>query len=129
MRFTPAQLAAMGHPVGGKYRAKRTAVDGINFHSKAEADFYSYLKSLMSARLIRYFIRQPLFDLPGGVTYRADFLVVSTSVQVVDVKGFETKDFKIKKKIVEALYPVTIELVKADRKGLFDWMPTKQVSA
>lgn len=35
----------------------------------------------------------------------------SGEVRFVDVKGMETKDFIMKKKMVEALYPVEIQIV------------------
>tara|TARA_Y100000815_G_scaffold272534_1_gene301652 strand:- start:2140 stop:2307 length:168 start_codon:yes stop_codon:yes gene_type:complete len=55
-----------------------------------------------------------MFDLPGGVTYRADFIIFWSdgNVTIEDVKGFETSEFKLKKKMVEELYPINIEVVK-----------------
>ena len=93
-----------------KYRAKRTRVDEISFDSKKEANRYSELKLLRRAGDVSFFLRQPMFDLPGGVTYRADFLVVDRqgSVRIEDVKGFKTQVYKIKKKQVESLYPIKI---------------------
>lgn len=107
-----------------KYGNKRVKVDFICFDSQGEANLYSALKLWQHAGLILYFIRQPIFDLPGGVTYRADFLVATVAGnRVLDFKGMETKEFKIKKRQVEALYPVKIELVKAGHGGAFDWLP------
>lgn len=97
-----------------KYNAKRTVVDGISFPSKAEAARYIELKQLRDAGEIAWFVRQPMFDLPGGVKYYADFLIVwaDKTVTVEDVKGFKTAVYKIKKKQVEALYGVAIREVK-----------------
>ena len=54
------------------------------------------------------------FHLPGGTIYRADFMEFwdDGEVRIVDVKGVETEAFKIKKREVEAIYPVNITVVK-----------------
>lgn len=96
-----------------KYNAIRTEVNHISFPSKKEARRYGELKMLQSAGEIVFFLRQPLFDLPGGTTYRADFIIFWTSgdVTIEDVKGKMTEAFIKAKKQVEALYPVNIEVV------------------
>lgn len=45
------------------------------------------------------FLRQVPFHLPGGVKYLADFVVFTASgvVEVVDVKGVRTTEYKIKR--------------------------------
>jgi len=98
-------------PIG---KARRT-VDGIVFDSKLEADYYRRLKVLRDAGDVLFFLRQVPFHLPGGVTYRVDFVEFHASgyVRFVDVKGKETKEFIRNKKQVEDLYsPVIIEVVK-----------------
>lgn len=97
-----------------KYRNQPVIVDGIRFDSKAEARYYSQLKIRKLAGDIKFFLRQVPFDLPGGVKYRLDFMVFENddTVRCVDVKGTQTQMFKLKKKQVESLYPVEIELVK-----------------
>lgn len=89
-----------------KYRAIPTLVNGIRFASKAEAARYQELLDEQAAGQIRWFIRQPSFDLPAGLRYVADFLVVWTdgTVSVEDVKGMETDVFKMKRKLFEAQY-------------------------
>jgi hypothetical protein len=106
---------------GHKYRASPQSVDGIRFDSKAEARRYGELKTLQEAGEVLWFIRQPRFDLPGGTTYKADFLVVHSAsvapgtgkvkveVTIEDVKGHRTPMYIMKKKQVEALYPIEIE--------------------
>lgn len=61
-----------------------------------------------------FFLRQVPFDLPGGTKYFADFQVfyADGTVSFVDVKGVSTQMFIMKKKQVESLYPITIEVVK-----------------
>jgi hypothetical protein len=54
------------------------------------------------------------FHLPGGVKYVCDFMVLYKDglIDFVDVKGFETAEFKMKKKLVESLYGVEITVIK-----------------
>ena len=96
-----------------KYRNVPTVIDGLRFSSKAEAARYSELKLLQAANQVRWFIRQPRFDLGNGIVYVADFLVLwnadettfsDTRVTVEDVKGVETDVFKLKRKLFEAQY-------------------------
>jgi hypothetical protein len=96
-----------------KYHAKRTIVDDINFDSKKEARYYQELLIRQRIGEVIFFLRQVPFHLPGNVTYRVDFQEFRSdgTVAFVDVKGFETEGFVMKKKMVESLYPVTIEVV------------------
>ena len=96
-----------------KYRNVPTVIDGLRFSSKAEAARYSELRLLQAANQVRWFIRQPRFDLGNGIVYVADYLVVwnadettfsDTRVTVEDVKGIETDVFKLKRKLFEAQY-------------------------
>ena len=95
-----------------KYKAVQCEDDGIKFPSKAERNYYRTLKMLQKAGDVVFFLRQPSFDLPGGVKYRADFLEfwADGTVHVTDVKGVQTESFKAKKRMVESLYPVEIEI-------------------
>ena len=96
-----------------KFNATKTEFDGIKFDSKKEAKYYYELKMRKMAGEIIFFLRQVPFHLPGGVTYRVDFqeFHADGTVKFVDVKGMKTKDFIMKKKMVEDLYPVEIETV------------------
>jgi hypothetical protein len=97
-----------------KFGAVRTERDGISFSSKLEAAYYDKLKLFQSAGQVLFFLRQVPFHLPGGVRYVVDFQVFYTdgSIEFVDVKGMETPEFITKKKLVEALYPIEISVVK-----------------
>ena len=101
-------------PKRSKYGAQPTVVDGIRFDSKAEATYYQRLQLRVKAGAVRYFLRQVPFHLPGGVRYVVDFMEVHAdgSVHWVDVKGIETAMFRTKKRLVESLYPVTIEVAR-----------------
>ena len=97
-----------------KYHAVRTEVHGQKFDSKAEARYFGELKLRQKAGEVVFFLRQVPFHLPGNVVYRCDFqeFLSVGSVRFVDVKGAVTQLFTMKKKQVETLYPITIEVVK-----------------
>ena len=99
---------------GSKYAAQPTEVDGIRFDSKAEARYYQGLRARVAAGEVRYFLRQVSIHLPGGIRYVVDFLEfwADGRVRYVDVKGVQTAMFRTKKRQVEALYPITIEVEK-----------------
>lgn len=96
-----------------KFGAKRTEYEGVQYASKKEARYAQELDLRVRAGEVVFYLRQVPFHLPGGVVYRVDFAEFATNGEVhfVDVKGMRTKDYITKKKLVEALYPVTIEEV------------------
>lgn len=127
----PGKLAArpvrMAPARRSKYRAVKSTVDGVTFHSQAEARRYSELKLLERAGEIRTLVLQPRFPLEawtngriahGGEVlgqYVADFRYEVFSrglgrwrVVVEDVKGFSTPLYKWKKRHVEAQYGITV---------------------
>jgi len=93
-----------------KYNAERVEIDGIKFASKHEAEDYVKFKQLQAAGKILYFLMQVPFLLPGGIKYLCDFQIFWSDgrIEYFDSKGFKTDVFIIKKKQVEALYPVKI---------------------
>jgi len=107
---TADYLAMVNQPKKSKYKNVRTEIDGINFDSKAEADYYSYLLVLQKSGEVAYFLMQVPFLCGGGVKYRLDFLVVYSDGHIdhIDVKGSVTSAFKNKKKQVESRYPIKI---------------------
>lgn len=105
-----------------KYSNKKVICDRYKFDSKKEANYYLELKMLQKAGLIKdlelqkTFVLQPSFKLNGKtrrqITYKADFTYISTSdniQHVIDVKGFKTEVYKIKKKLFEYKYGIEIE--------------------
>jgi len=88
-----------------------TERDGMKFHSKKEAEYYDILKTAQAGGYVSFFLRQVPFHLPGNVKYICDFLVFYTdgTAQVIDIKGKRTPAYIKNKKMVEALFPVTIE--------------------
>lgn len=88
--------------------------DGKNFASRLERDYYEQLILRWKAGEVLWFVRQPTFDLEGGVVYRADFLVVTRfGVAVVDTKGHQTQESKNKLKQLKARYGIDVQLVRS----------------
>jgi len=96
-----------------KYGAVRVERNGFNFDSKKEARYFDELQLRIKAKEVIFFLRQVPFHLPGKVVYRIDFQEFHSdgTVHFIDVKGFDTPMGKLKRKQVEHLYPVKIELV------------------
>lgn len=97
-------------PKESKFHSVITEALGIKFHSKKEARYFLELVCRQKAGDVLYFLRQVPFDLPGNVKYRIDFMEVHRdgSIHWIDVKGVKTPMFIMKRKQVEALYPVKI---------------------
>lgn len=97
-----------------KYNNHPTTVDGIRFDSKREARYYEQLKIRQKLGEVWYWLRQVPLHLPGGTRYVIDFLVFfkdpNLLPEFVDVKGKETKVFRLKKREVEHHYPIRIKL-------------------
>lgn len=117
-----------------KYGAKKVVIDDITFDSKAEGEYYKYLKALQKAGVVKNFsmqveyILQDKFMHPStGKTVRAikyipDFTISYSNgkSEVVDVKGMMTKDFKVKAKIFMNKYQIPLTVAKLDyRTGSF----------
>lgn len=104
-----------------KYKNIKVMVDGIKFDSKAEARRYAELKLMEDTGHIKELKLQPKFELQPkyknskgqcirAITYKADFSYIETHSEVgklivEDVKGVETKEFKLKKKMLEYKFP------------------------
>ena len=93
-----------------KYGAIKTNIDGHTFDSKKEAEFYCNLKLRLQAKEIKGFCLQPVFILAEGLKYKADFIVFNNdgTTDVIDIKGFKTKEYITKKKVFEDKYNLKI---------------------
>jgi hypothetical protein len=96
-----------------KYGAIPTTVNGKKFASKKEARRYKQLKLMSQAGLVNGLRCQVSFSLNVGDThicrYVADFVYFENGVEIVeDVKGFLTPVYKIKRKLMKAIYGVEI---------------------
>lgn len=97
-----------------KYRNTHTIVDGIKFASKKEAARYQQLKKLKQAGVIRDLRLQPRFKLVDEITYVADFEYheVTTGRRIVeDVKGYRTREYKKKRRLVQEQHAIEIKEV------------------
>ena len=122
-----------------KYHSKKTVMDGITFDSKKEAERYSELKLLERCGAISNLELQKVYELipaqyelyerygkngqrlkdgkkciEKSCVYKADFVYIDneTGQQVVeDVKGFRTKEYKIKKKLMLYIHGIKIKEV------------------
>ena len=108
-----------------KYNNKKITVNGQVFDSKKEANRYQELLLLEKAGVIKNLSRQVKFVLipsqrdeaTGKVierecSYRADFEYTEDGKTIVeDVKGFRTKEYIIKRKLLLWLYGTKIREV------------------
>ena len=107
-----------------KYRNKKVKIDNYVFDSIAESKRYKELALLEKAKIIENLQLQPRFLLQdafkkNGKTFRkieyvADFMYEEKGQVIVeDVKGMETRDFKIKRKLFEYKYQgLTLKIIK-----------------
>jgi hypothetical protein len=96
-----------------KYNAKRVIIDGIKFDSTWEGQRYSELKILERSGEITDLKLQVPFKLELDSVnisgYIADFTYHKDGKYIVeDAKGFLTKEYKIKKKLMLVLYKIDI---------------------
>lgn len=96
-----------------KYHAVKTTIDGIVFDSKAEAARYNTLKLLERNGDIKLLAIHPQFILNVNGQkigkYIADFSYYENGKHIVeDVKGVKTPVYRLKKKLVKALYGIDI---------------------
>lgn len=122
---TTATPGATSIGKANKMGAKKTVLDGITFASQMEADYYLYLQEEVKEGRVLEFKLQPEFILLDGytkygrkirpITYIGDYYVwyEDGTEKVIDVKGKETADFKLKRKMFDSVYPdLTLQLVK-----------------
>ena len=106
-----------------KYSSAKTDVDEIRFDSKKEAEFYAELKLREKAGEISHLRLQPRYLLQEafkheGKQYRemeyvADFEYIENGViVVVDVKGFRTAVYMIKKKLFLYKYGDKVKFIE-----------------
>lgn len=106
-----------------KYGNRKVESDGHKFDSQIEARYYHQVKWLQATGEIKSFSLQPRYLLQDSfkkngvghrkIEYVADFEIthIDGTIEVVDIKGFETTDFAIKKKLFEFKYPYKLSLL------------------
>lgn len=108
----------------GKYHNRKTVRHGITFDSKREADRYDELRLLLKAGEIHDLKLQQTYNLVGAqrtptgaavraVTFIADFVYYTRDGKTIveDAKGFKTKDYIIKKKLMLERFGIWVEEV------------------
>jgi hypothetical protein len=103
--------------MANKYKAKKTVIDGHEFPSRREAEYYLLYKSMLQRGEIKDLQLQPRFELIPSFTnwagkkcrpchYTADFLLTYPDgrQKVVEVKGFRTRDYLLRRKLFEWQY-------------------------
>lgn len=114
-----------------KYRNKKTERYGHKFDSMAEADYYLIAKryaekNSLEMRMQEKFEIEAKFKFNGkgyrAITYKPDYTFYEDGklVKVVDVKGMQTKDFKLKAKLFVARYRIPLILAKKTRNGFIE---------
>ena len=103
-----------------KYKAIRTTVDGIVFHSKGESRRWTHLKDLEKRHKIKNLKRQVAYPLEVNgdliTSYVADFTYEENGTHIVeDFKGHVTTEFRLKKKLFEAIYQQPLRVVRLQR--------------
>ncbi|SRR5258706_11839439 len=98
-----------------KYNARKTVVDGITFASKREAERYSELRLREYVGEIRELRLQVKFPIKVEgekiCDYVADFCYYETRTNlpvIEDCKGFRTPAYRIKAKLILAIYKTRI---------------------
>ncbi len=100
-----------------KYRARKTVVDNIEFHSAAEARRYGELKLLEKGGYIRRLELQPVYRIAiNGIhvcKVILDFRYYENGIGWVDedLKGRDNPLSRLKRKLVEAQYGIKVRLV------------------
>lgn len=102
-----------------KYRNKRVEYGGYKFDSIAEKDRFIQLKMLETKGYIKDLKLQVPFVLihkseyGNAIRYIADFTyLIDKELVVEDVKGVLTKEYKLKKRLMQEIYNINIQEVK-----------------
>jgi len=98
---------------GHKYRAQPTTIDGQRFASKGEAERYLVLRNLATHGQIDDLRLQVAYPLKVNgqliCTYVADFVYTEHDRQIVeDYKGVRLPIYKLKAKLMKAIYGIII---------------------
>ena len=105
----------MASKMGNKFMI----VDGIQFHSRKEGRHYLYLLGLQNMGEISDLKLQVPFNYMSEdgkkklFAYKADFTYLDElgHLHIIDVKGFKTAMYNLKKKLIEDRFKIKIEEV------------------
>lgn len=119
----------MGFITKTKFNSVKVEYDGRKFDSKLECNIYKVLKERLTPNYkIDFqpsFVLQEKFEFDGHIirpiTYKADFVIYKDSETdakaVIDAKGMETNEFKIKRKLFIRKYGYDIVILKSMKQA------------
>jgi hypothetical protein len=104
----------------GKYAAQRTIVDGLAFPSRLEARRWGELRAMAAAGEITDLRRQPRVELTAAaIVYHPDFFYRLPDGRECweETKGFETRDYCLKRRLWSFYGPGLLRVLKAGGKA------------
>lgn len=131
-----ARFGSRPYPTGHKFHA-RPSHDGVRYWaSRAEKDYYGELLLREKAGEVSAIDCQPVVELVAGIRYRPDFVFNETyrgesglrcmRTVYVDVKGVETREFRLKCKLWKQFGPGPLRIVKRGGKRE-PWRVVKEI--
>ena len=120
-----------------RYTSYKPVINGIRFDSLMEGRYYVYLKELERKDRVRFLELQPEYVLQEAFTkngkkyrpilYIADFRYEDEkgNSHIVDIKGKETVEFKLKQKLFEYKYPDLALSVIQEHDG--EWLTLAEI--
>lgn len=112
---------AIRRRAGGKYAAKRVSLHNRSFASKLEAAVYEMLLSLQRAGEIASIRCQTQVALSKArIIYKPDFEVTAADGRIywVEAKGYETPEWRIKRRLWLAYGPGELQIYKGSHRSL-----------
>ena len=103
-----------------KFNAKPTTFNDQRYSSKLEAKYAQRLNTAKEKGELVFWLEQVPFLLPGSLRYKIDFMEFWApkdgqeigDIICTEVKGMETKDWIMRKKLFESTYPIPLNIVK-----------------
>lgn len=106
-----------------KFGNKQVSHAGLSFHSKAEASLYDELYLMQQAGLIRELKCQDTVYLTRArIMYKPDFSafdVGSNEKVYYEFKGYETPEWRIKKRLWKEYGPGRLKIYKGSAKKIY----------
>lgn len=109
------------HAAGrNKFNAQKTSYNGVLYDSKKEAEYAAKFDVLRKAagkdKVVKVERQVPFSFDHNGVhicKYILDFKLTMGDgrIRYLDIKGFETREFSIKRKLLKAFYGIEIEVI------------------
>ena len=113
LKLNPTLAGELVTQPASKYKNIRAEAKGLRFQSGHEAVKIGELIIADEKHLIFGLRLQVIFPLQGGNKYIADAVYLDEKLEphIIDCKGYQTPEFKIKSKLFEEMYGREIELL------------------